>query len=67
MPCPQGITRDPVPARRTRKTGGIWWTHGLPPVEAVPGLMLARSDPPQATLEAGIDLVVGNASVEPAA
>ena len=34
------------------ETGG-WWTHGLPPVEAVPGLMLARSDPPQATLEAG--------------
>ena len=45
--------RDPVPASRTGRRGNLaWWTHGLAPQSRpVAGLMLARSDLPQATLE----------------
>ena len=56
---PKGITRDPIPAPPHRTTGG--GLTGCPQSRPV-----ARSDPPQGHA-AGRDLVVGNASVEPAA
>ena len=54
---PQSASREPrnlIPTSRLAVQEDGWRTRGLPPFEAVLGLMLARSDPSQATLEGGI-------------